>query len=199
MPKDYAPPMSSRNNAPATKGTRKIGYILLIIIISAAFLTGLYFLNKVPRQQSTPAAPAEITPKTAIPEKEKPKMAKAEPELKNPDESSRFEFYKMLPNSEIETSNVDAYRPKVKADKKQYNYILQTGSFRNPSDAERQKAQIGFQGLRATVSSIDDKSGRPWYRVEVGPFYSRSKMNGAIDKLVSINIQPLTKKIPKEP
>jgi cell division protein FtsN len=34
--------------------------------------------------------------------------------------------------------------------------------------------------------------------VNVGPFTSRSQMNSAVDKLVSINIQPLVRKVPKE-
>ncbi|HTN35153.1 MAG TPA: SPOR domain-containing protein, partial [Marinobacter sp.] len=41
-------------------------------------------------------------------------------------------------------------------------------------------------------------SGAVWYRVNVGPFTSRSQANAAVDKLVNINIQPLVRKIPKE-
>ena len=75
---------------------------------------------------------------------------------------------------------------------------MQTGSFRQQQDAERQRAEIAFQGLRAQVKRIDLDSGSIWYRVNVGPFTSRSQMNAAIDKLVNLNIQPLVRKIPKE-
>ena len=79
-----------------------------------------------------------------------------------------------------------------------FDYLVQTGSFRQQQDAERQRAEIAFQGLRAQVKRIDLDSGSIWYRVNVGPFTSRSQMNAAIDKLVNLNIQPLVRKIPKE-
>ncbi|MEP6133032.1 SPOR domain-containing protein, partial [Marinobacter sp.] len=79
-----------------------------------------------------------------------------------------------------------------------FDYLVQTGSFRQQQDAERQRAEIAFQGLRAQVKRIDLDSGSTWYRVNVGPFTSRSQMNAVIDKLVDLNIQPLVRKIPKE-
>jgi len=78
------------------------------------------------------------------------------------------------------------------------DYLIQSGSFRSKEDAERQRAHIAFQGLRASVQRIDLDSGAVWYRVNVGPFTSRSQANAAVDKLVNINIQPLVRKIPKE-
>lgn len=75
---------------------------------------------------------------------------------------------------------------------------MQSGSFRSKEDAERQRAQIAFQGLRASIQRINLDNGSIWYRVNVGPFTSRSQMNSAIDKLVSLSIQPLVRKIPKE-
>ena len=80
----------------------------------------------------------------------------------------------------------------------EFDYVVQSGSFRSKEDAERQRAQIAFQGLRAHVQRIDLDNGSVWYRVNVGPFNSRSQMNSAVDKLVTINIQPLVRKIPKE-
>lgn len=107
-----------------------------------------------------------------------------------------FRFYEMLPDSEVIPSDVEEYTPGPA--QQQYTYLVQTGSFRSPTDAERQRAQIAFQGLRANVSRIDLDSGSTWYRVNVGPFTSRSQMNAALDKLVSISIQPLVRKIPRE-
>ncbi|MDI9246735.1 SPOR domain-containing protein [Marinobacter sp. CHS3-4] len=107
-----------------------------------------------------------------------------------------FRFYDMLPDSEVVPPKVDEYTPGP--DQTDFDYLVQTGSFRTEKDAERQRAQIAFQGLRAYVSQIDLDSGSTWYRVNVGPFASRSQMNSAVDKLVSINIEPLVRKVPKE-
>jgi cell division protein FtsN len=102
----------------------------------------------------------------------------------------------MLPESEVVPPKVEEYTPGPA--QQEFNYLVQSGSFRSQEDAERQRAQIAFQGLRANIQRIDLDSGSVWYRVNVGPFTSRSQMNSAIDKLVSLNIQPLVRKIPKD-
>ncbi|MBN7770546.1 SPOR domain-containing protein [Marinobacter daepoensis] len=107
-----------------------------------------------------------------------------------------FRFYEMLPESEVVPPKVNEYTPGPAA--QEFDYVVQSGSFRSKDDAERQRAQIAFQGLRAHVQRIDLESGSVWYRVNVGPFSSRSQMNSAVDKLVTINIQPLVRKIPKK-
>jgi cell division protein FtsN len=107
-----------------------------------------------------------------------------------------FRFYDMLPESEVVPPDVEEYSPGPA--KKDMNYLVQSGSFRSKEDAERQRANIAFQGLRASVQRIDLDNGTVWYRVNVGPFTSRSQASAAVDKLVSINIQPLVRKIPKE-
>ncbi|WP_227712513.1 SPOR domain-containing protein [Marinobacter zhanjiangensis] len=111
-------------------------------------------------------------------------------------EQPRFKFYDMLPESEVVPPNVEEYTPSPA--NQDFRYLVQAGSFRSAEDAERQRAQIAFQGLRASVSRTDIEEGSTWYRVNVGPFDSRSQMNSAVDKLVSISIQPLVRKIPKE-
>ncbi|MDX1635540.1 MAG: SPOR domain-containing protein, partial [Marinobacter sp.] len=126
-------------------------------------------------------APAKQPPKTPAP------TAK---------EDGGFRFYDILPDSEVVPPKVEEYSP-APADPNT-SYLVQTGSFRSHQDAERQRAQIAFQGLRARVDRIDLDNGSTWYRVNVGPFDSRSQMNAAIDKLVAINIQPLVRRIPKK-
>ena len=107
-----------------------------------------------------------------------------------------FRFYEMLPESEVVPPKVEEYTPGPAM--QEFDYVVQSGSFRSKEDAERQRAQIAFPGLRAHVQRIDLDNGSVWYRVNVGPFNSRSQMNSAVDKLVTINIQPLVRKIPKE-
>ena len=102
----------------------------------------------------------------------------------------------MLPESEVVPPTVEEYTPSPAT--QDFRYLVQAGSFRTAGDAERQRAQIAFQGLQTKVSQITTDEGKTWYRVNVGPFDSRSQMNSAVDKLVAINIQPLVRKIPKE-
>jgi cell division protein FtsN len=78
-----------------------------------------------------------------------------------------------------------------------YAYVIQVGSFRNKKDAEILQAKIVFKGIKSNIKAITSKSGQAWYRVMAGSYNNRSKMNDVLDKLVSINIQPLVKKVKK--
>ncbi|UZE95736.1 SPOR domain-containing protein [Alkalimarinus alittae] len=174
---------AQKQNTPAPRPKSTPWVIIACIVIASLFVTGLVYLNKVPPTKATlPVAPTQ----------------KTETPPAKPDTSSttkeRFKFYDLLPESEIIPPKVDAYQYKEKGKQIKYEYILQTGSFRNLSDAERQKAMIGFQGLKANIEKVVTSSNSTWYRVQVGPYTSRSKMNSSMDRLVAINIQPLVKK-----
>ena len=159
---------------------------ILSLAAVGGFIGFIVYLNSLP----TTGQP----PKTAVQE---PKPVQKAPETATKEEKKQnFRFYEMLPESEVVPPKVEEYSPSP--NKQNFDYLVQSGSFRSREDAERQRAQIAFQGLRASVQRIDLDNGSVWYRVNVGPFTSRSQMNSAIDKLVSLNIQPLIRKIPKE-
>lgn len=162
---------------------------LIVVAVTSAFVGFVVYLNAVPpeapgqaRSQPAVTAPAKTVKAAPV----APKTAPREPE---------YRFYDMLPESEVNPPDVNVYNAS-KGQRPQFEYILQTGSFRGMDDAQRQKAQIGFLGMRAAVSAVNLDSGDVWYRVEIGPYQSRSLMNSAIDRLVSINIQPMVRKKP---
>tara|TARA_R110001592_G_scaffold89971_6_gene264695 strand:- start:14432 stop:15097 length:666 start_codon:yes stop_codon:yes gene_type:complete len=171
---------------PKTKNRRFL-FALSLLCLIGAFGYGLYLLQTVPETHSIPAEETKIKAKPAV-----------KTELKTQKEpENRFNFYDLLPKHEVVAPKVDSYQFKEKSAPGEYYYIIQTGSFRNLKDAERQKAMIAFQGLKADIQSVTSEQGSTWHRVSTGPFYNRSKMNGALDKLVSMQIQPLVKKIKK--
>lgn len=151
------------------------------------FIGFIAYLNSLPAPQN--GGESAQQPQVEAPAKENETASK---DQKKPG----FKFYEMLPDSEVVPPEVEEYTPGP--GQSDFDYIVQTGSFRTQADAERQRAQIAFQGLRAHVKQIDLDNGKTWYRVNVGPFTSRSQMNSAVDKLVSISIEPLVKKVPKE-
>lgn len=179
-----APKKRTKPAAPARsqRGGLSLKWILSLATVGG-FIGFIVYLNSVP--PSTGPQPAA----------ENPAQQPAEKTAKQQEKKQGFRFYDMLPESEVIPSNVDEYTPGPS--KQNFDYIVQSGSFRSKEDAERQRAQIAFQGLRASVQHIELDSGSVWYRVNVGPFTSRSQMSSAVDKLVSINIQPLARKIPK--
>jgi len=171
----------TRQKAGATRAGSALAtwqWLLLVALCSgfAGFMVYLYTL---------PPAKPSLAPAPDAPTKA--------PESGNQPEAARqYRFYDLLPESEVQP-DVAPYRQAPESTREKLSYTLQTGSFQTAADAERQKAQIGFQGLRARVESVRIREGEQWYRVQVGPFESRSKMNAAIDRLVSINIQPLVR------
>jgi len=176
-----------KQNQPRPQSNRTKPVILLILLISA-FSYGLYYLQSIP-------------PTKSLPDPALPTMIQKETNIKTPvtnnKQDTRFKFYDLLPESNIKPSEVDAYKFRAKDKQSTYSYLVQTGSFRNKKDAERQKATIAFKGIKADIKIVTGKNDQAWYRVMTGPYNNRSKMNDVLDKLVSINIQPLVKKVKK--
>ena len=190
-PAKQAKPKAARPKPAASARSQHGGLSLKWILSLAAvggFIGFIVYLNSLPTSPGSQQQP--------VTEKPAQKPAKTPPEAAKEEDKPGFRFYEMLPESEVVPPKVEEYTPgPTQTD---FNYLLQSGSFRSKEDAERQRAQIAFQGLRASTQRIDLDNGSVWYRVNVGPFTSRSQMNSAIDKLVSLNIQPLVRKIPKE-
>ncbi|MBO6812483.1 MULTISPECIES: SPOR domain-containing protein [Marinobacter] len=190
-PTRQAKPKAARPK-PAASARSQHGGLSLKWILSLAAVGG--FIGFIVYLNSLPTSPHSQQP--AVTEKPAQNPAKTPAETGKAEDKPGFRFYEMLPESEVVPPKVEEYTPgPTQTD---FNYLLQSGSFRSKEDAERQRAQIAFQGLRASTQRIDLDNGSVWYRVNVGPFTSRSQMNSAIDKLVSLNIQPLVRKIPKE-
>lgn len=106
-----------------------------------------------------------------------------------------YEFYRLLEQQKIEVPEVKEYKSTPKDAKVSYEYLLQAGSFTSSEDAESMRANLLLRGLNTYQTSADIK-GKRWYRVFVGPFTNRSKMNKAQDVLVSNNISPILTKKP---
>ncbi len=172
----------SRNSSTTgkSKGNASFGWLIPVAAVSA-FVGFIVYLNSID-PDSTADQPALSAPE-----------ATPDPETREERGEPNFRFYDMLPESEVVTPDVEAYEPGPGMADRNLEYILQVGSFRSEGDAERQRAEVGFQGLQAYINEVSTNEGSVWYRVMVGPFDSRSEMNRAVDRLVAINIQPLVR------
>lgn len=175
---------------PSTGARKQSGGLSVRWILSLAAVGG--FIGFIVYLNTLEPGESQTNPQPAVSQPAKPAQ---QPRQDTAREQPKFKFYDMLPESEVVPSNVEEYTPSPAT--QNFRYLVQAGSFRSAEDAERQRAQIAFQGLQTKVSRIDTDEGKTWYRVNVGPFDSRSQMNSAVDKLVTINIQPLVRKIPK--
>jgi len=185
--KPARPKQRARPAAPARRqhGSLSLKWILSLAAVGG-FIGFIVYLNSLPATSQQPGAPVQ---------EQKP-VQKAPATATREEKKQNFRFYEMLPESEVVPPRVEEYNPSPT--KQNFDYLVQSGSFRSREDAERQRARIAFQGLRTSIQRIELDNGSIWYRVNVGPFTSRTQMNSAVDKLVSLNIQPLIRKVPKE-
>ncbi|WP_409523647.1 SPOR domain-containing protein [Nitrincola sp. MINF-07-Sa-05] len=130
-------------------------------------------------QPATPLEPAiEVQPE-------------AEPDPETVTRENRFDFYDILPKSEVQAPEVDVYRSTPRDAEPEYRYLLQAGSFRDSADAERMRAQLILNGFpNVHTSQVSGENG-VWYRVRTGPFNDRPSMNSAQDQLVRLRISPM--------
>ena len=99
----------------------------------------------------------------------------AEPEL---------DFYDMLPKQEVEVPGKSAQgfgadREDAPADRRR---VLQAGSFKQSTEAEKMQAQLALVGISAKIqrASVDDET---WYRVRIGPIATVEELRGIQSKL----------------
>ena len=69
-------------------------------------------------------------------------------------------------------------------------YVLQAGSYRNQEDAERVRAQLGKQGVTATVQRVAVDTD-VWHRVRIGPIENLDQLNRLRAQLRKADIDPL--------
>ena len=77
------------------------------------------------------------------------------------------------------------------------SYMLQAGSYKSKTDADRIKAQLAFQGLVASIQKVSIQDRGNFYRVRLGPYASYEEMVATDQKLVSRGIKTLRLKISK--
>jgi len=97
-----------------------------------------------------------------------------------------FEFYSLLPETEVvvdepKLSKKIIVTAPVQAEKNKKNsvnkvkYMLQVGSFRKLSDADAHKAKLAFLGIESKVQTVTIDNKDTWHRVQVGPIIGRKK------------------------
>ncbi|MGI9202869.1 MAG: SPOR domain-containing protein [Woeseiaceae bacterium] len=122
-------------------------------------------------------------------------VAVAEPaeEVEDSPTENRFTFYDMLPNFEV---IIPEEEPDVKPDRvieavqQPGLYVLQAGSFTEPADADRRRAELALQGVESRVQrvSIDDKT---YHRVRIGPISDLDELNRIRSQLRQAKIDVL--------
>lgn len=115
----------------------------------------------------------------------------------------RFDFYTLLPELEVVVPQMPEPKPRRSAERRNQEapdratYVLQTGSFRNPKDADQLRVSLILQGLDVKIQTVNLDSGETWHRVQVGPFNNEKKLHQAEGKLAAAGIDNLRLKLKK--
>ena len=102
----------------------------------------------------------------------------------------KFDFYTLLPDKEVvepETTRPQKTTPKPSDTPEQF--LIQTGSFRDPQEADKRKAELILMGLDVKVQSVELHDGETWHRVQIGPFNTDAKLAAAKTTLAENHIE----------
>jgi arginyl-tRNA synthetase len=107
-------------------------------------------------------------------------------ELRSAVPEPKFDFYKILPEIEVKVPEWE-----IKSDQSDQEqafspgtYVLQVGSFQRYADADRAKAKLALQGIRAKIQRVVINGQDVWFRVHVGPFTEMEKIKTMRMKLI---------------
>jgi cell division protein FtsN len=163
---------------------REFGYGLLagLVLAAAAFV---YFGARAHRGGTEAADAPRPEPRHAAP---------ADAETGAGKSSEKYDFYEMLPNFEVVVPEKDKeVRRDVPAAGKIERpgvYVLQAGSYRNQSDAERVRKQLAMQGVDAKVQHVTVDTDT-WFRVRVGPISNLDELNKLRHQLQAADLDAL--------
>lgn len=107
-----------------------------------------------------------------------------------------YDFYHMLPKFEVvvpEKEHGSSVPPTVPIDRPGV-YFLQAGSYKDPADAERTRAQLAKLSIDATVQRVAVDAD-VWHRVRIGPIKDLPKLNRLRTLLQQSNLDALVVRV----
>lgn len=180
-----------------SESTSRIPKIVWITtpLIAVAFVAFLFYLKTVPTGDELDALKGDA--KKVLESGVQKAKDEAKKEIEKNVTKPAYDFYKLLENSDVPVPKAEdsPYQSTPKSEAAKYQYTLQAASFRTYEQAESLKVKLILENLSSSIEKVDVK-GTPYYRVLVGPFTDRSKMNKAQDVLANHRINSLVFKKP---
>jgi cell division protein FtsN len=108
--------------------------------------------------------------------------------------SEKYDFYQMLPNFEVvvpeKEKDVKRDLPATAKIERPGVYVLQIGSYRNESDADRVRDQLAKEGIDAKVQRVAVDTD-VWHRVRIGPIMKLDELNKLRKQLQAADIDAI--------
>lgn len=149
--------------------------------VLGAFIMFLSYLSDLPESEQTLSKPKAAAASA------KPKPSKN----RNTDvPKPRFDFYQLLEEDKVEaprSDNKPSSRTAAKTSEP-IEYLMQVGSFKQPEDADRLRAELLMMNLDVNIEEFKKRNNDRYFRVLVGPYASRNTMSKDRSTLSSNNI-----------
>lgn len=164
-------------------------------LLAVSFIAFLFYLKTVPSGDELDAVKGDA--KKVLQTGVARAKEEAKKEVEKQVSKQGYDFYKLLEDSEVPVPKAEEshYKSTPKSEVAKYQYNLQAASFRSHEQADSLKVTLIMENLSSSIEQVDVK-GTPYYRVMVGPFTDRSKMNKAQDILANHKINALVIKKP---
>ena len=111
-----------------------------------------------------------------------------------------FDFYKILPNKEVNISEWIAEeqdKEKLAADENSL-YIFQVGSYREYSAADQVKAKLALIGINAGIQRVVINGQDARHRVRIGPYKDPEKLKQTREQLINNGLDFMLLKLKME-
>jgi cell division protein FtsN len=174
--------MAARRRRPAGRSATPSFALWALLVIA---LAGLAIGAMIYLRSAEPEAPPQRLPPAAPPAKRPP----ASPMPK----SGRFEFYEMLPKSEVVVPDTsDEGRPDATPTPLGTPgvYVLQAGAYATFAEADRIKAELALLGITSQIQRIAVED-RQYHRVRIGPIENLDELNRLRQRLREAKIDAM--------
>lgn len=161
------------------------------VLVGAVLAVALFAFAHRPRH-ATPEVPRPEPHRSALPNAdaaEDPASAAASGAAAG----EHYDFYKMLPHFEVVVPEKER---DVKGDVPTANiqrpgvYVLQAGSYRSETEADRVAKQLSLEGIEAKVQRVAVDTD-VWYRVRIGPISKLDELNRMRHRLESADVDSI--------
>ena len=179
-----------RRNAPGTQGFTGWTGLLIGLSIGLAVALGvfLHYRNPAPEQPTPEATAAPASAQASETAPPAPAPAGAPPE---------YDFYKMLPEQEVEVPPPTPAATRSLSTLPQGEVVLQAGSFKSQDQADKLKGRLAMYGVEANIQrfALEDET---WYRVRIGPIGTVEELEAVRAKLAEADIEATPMSSPVE-
>ena len=113
------------------------------------------------------------------------------------DAGASYDFYKMLPEQEVEVPPPTPAATRSLSTLPQGEVVLQAGSFKSQDQADKLKGRLAMYGVEANIQrfALEDET---WYRVRIGPIGTVEELEAVRAKLAEADIEATPMSSPVE-